>query len=608
MKKIFPLVCSCGLLLILIILFQSSGRAAGSTQWVLNSAEQQTEIEQAGGPWFDVHWNYRRQININNSGGLIADYQVLIHLNNSNFDFNLAKADGSDVRFTLNSGTPIDYWIEFWNNTSHEAYIWVQDPSIPSGNSSIYVYYNNPSASSASNGSNTFNLFDDDWCGFEGSGCSQSGALANIQPPSTDQNQPGFHSYINWDGTINKVWVVTGSPSVSSGILNLESANGVLSILQSDPNQAVGFRANYGLGSGKEIGGFLNDYYVQRIMIGELSTADTLYLINRVTDEITTTLGSNLHNAFHTYEVRWKNGECEADIDHGVISKTLTSATPNKQLSVTLQSYLGSNATLQVDWVYLRQYRDPEPTNSVGARQGLVNLGITLSDAPDPIAKGNNLSYLLTVSNGSGISAAGVVVTDTLPASVAYVSGTSPLGCTLIANKVVCQMDTIPANSSANATIVVKPTADASISNGAVVSSPGYDTDLSNNSAQATTLVDSVPPVVEWTEPVTNTNIYPTDGGLVTLKANAYDLSSGVNRVEFWRYIGNTPIKIKSVAAPPYSVQFDTDTLTPNQPWPFEVFAYDKANNRSSTAPNMRQVIYIERIYTNTVYLPFTTR
>ncbi len=62
-----------------------------------------------------ANWEYSKEINIQeNSGKMLADYQVLIKLDSSNFDFDQAKSDGSDIRFTL-GGVELPYWIEKWD-------------------------------------------------------------------------------------------------------------------------------------------------------------------------------------------------------------------------------------------------------------------------------------------------------------------------------------------------------------------------------------------------------------------------------------------------------------------------------------------------------------
>ena len=121
-----------------------------------------TGIAQA--QWLSPDWANRVAVTINNSSGAtLTNYQVLVTLTSS-FDFGSAAAGGSDLRVTDSGGvTQIPFWIEEWNSGVPIARIWVKIPSIPSGNTNIYFYYNNPSASVASNGDSTFELFDDDW-------------------------------------------------------------------------------------------------------------------------------------------------------------------------------------------------------------------------------------------------------------------------------------------------------------------------------------------------------------------------------------------------------------------------------------------------------------
>ena len=47
-----------------------------------------------------IKFKYRRKITVTEqSGNDLTDYQVLVELNSSNFDFSHAKSDGSDIRF-----------------------------------------------------------------------------------------------------------------------------------------------------------------------------------------------------------------------------------------------------------------------------------------------------------------------------------------------------------------------------------------------------------------------------------------------------------------------------------------------------------------------------
>jgi len=115
--------------------------------------------------WFSSSWLYRKPITINNTGNAssLADYQVLVTVDTANLiSAGKMRSDGGDIRFTDGDGTTlISYWIESGINTTSTR-IWVKVPSIPgSSTKTIYMYYGNPSATSASNGGAVFDFFDD---------------------------------------------------------------------------------------------------------------------------------------------------------------------------------------------------------------------------------------------------------------------------------------------------------------------------------------------------------------------------------------------------------------------------------------------------------------
>lgn len=107
-------------------------------------------------------FEYRRPVTISNiCGEELIDYQVFLILSDS-LDFD--KANGSDIRVTDRDGTtPIPFWIEEWDPVGDVAGIWVNVPHIPAGDDTVYVYYGDPTAVSASDGDATFDTYD----GFE---------------------------------------------------------------------------------------------------------------------------------------------------------------------------------------------------------------------------------------------------------------------------------------------------------------------------------------------------------------------------------------------------------------------------------------------------------
>ncbi|OGO65551.1 MAG: hypothetical protein A2029_09060 [Chloroflexi bacterium RBG_19FT_COMBO_47_9] len=601
MKKIFTLILLVGMLFVFIALFQTTQKAMSANTRGSLEYEEQNAIEQVGPPW-DGHesWKYRIPVIIN-SGAYLPWYQVLLTLDNSNFNFSQAKPDGSDIRFTHSDGTTeINYWIESWNNSAQLAYVWVKVPGVAGGDTTIYLYYNNPNAAPLSNGPGTFDSFDDDWCDFPGAGCLLSNDASSLE--SLQYIDSPF------------VWsVISGSPSVTPtipGYLNIWEGAGIKSY-STYLYRAVGYKANFGLGGEYERGGFFNHVSGTGTMIGDdcPGTPGDLFLINSGNCSQFSP-PENWHDSYHVYEIRWINGQSYGDIDHGEYSASSSVQVPNSSLPVTLYSYLGSNATLTVDWVYVRQYRNPEPTVSVGTAQGLAELAIGSSDTPDPVRGNQNLTYQLTISNTNSIGAPSVIVTDTLPGEVIYVSAIPSQGsCN---GEIICNLGTIPANSTAGITINVKVKSqiNGTIINNAVVGSLFYDLNISDNANDQATFVDSILPTVEWIKPIGNRQTYVTTGGLILLEVLADD-NDQIDRVEFWLYTEGDPDPWENFAkiyASPYQFLFDSDTLLPNKEYPIEAYAFDRAGNQNPLDEEHRQVIRIERIIMKSFYLPLLIR
>jgi hypothetical protein len=112
--------------------------------------------------WLSSSWQYRGSVSIANAGGTtLTGYQLNVVLA-PGFDFTKAQSNGGDIRFTASDGvTLLPYWIESWNPGNSSASLWVKVPSIPAAGATIYMYFGNPSATSASNGNSTFDFFDD---------------------------------------------------------------------------------------------------------------------------------------------------------------------------------------------------------------------------------------------------------------------------------------------------------------------------------------------------------------------------------------------------------------------------------------------------------------
>ena len=140
--------------------------------------------------WWNTDYANRREIQINNTlGSELTYYQVYINLTSNPINSTSLKIVNES------SETIVPHWqetivdnncTELWfNATFLNANSWI--------NETYYIYYNNLNASISSNGTNTFMFFDD------------------------------FNN-------LNK-WTVSGSPSVSNGVLTIPSGTGITSTI-----------------------------------------------------------------------------------------------------------------------------------------------------------------------------------------------------------------------------------------------------------------------------------------------------------------------------------------------------------------------------------------
>ena len=112
-----------------------------------------------------------------------------------------------------------------------------------------------------------------------------------------------------------------------------------------------------------------------------------------------------------------------------------------------------------------------------------ADLSITKTAAPSPLGLGQTVTYTLVVSNVSSFVAAGVVVTDALPAEVTFVSASST-NCMLVGNDVICTLG--PLASGASTTITILGTADvAGLSTNTASVPAEHDINSANNTDSA---------------------------------------------------------------------------------------------------------------------------
>jgi len=200
--------------------------------------------------WWNENWTHRKKHIINSCSGAGENYQVGIKVYYGSgtdgtetyngvmmgkiYCNNNCQADFDDIRFIADDNTTVlDYWQEEKTDSTNATY-WVEiSDDLNSSGSTIFVYYGNDTASSLSNGTDTFVYFDDfsgalnKWTTIAGTWSSAGGILkstgstsgriglyytgssiknasvdAKIYFPDSDSDQtPGL--YIRGDGTLD---------------------------------------------------------------------------------------------------------------------------------------------------------------------------------------------------------------------------------------------------------------------------------------------------------------------------------------------------------------------------------------------------------------------
>lgn len=140
---------------------------AGDYEWKIKAKKFPTQvvdfvpkaygIELDDWAWWDGDWAYKQEIKIQeNTGNAWSNYSVYLNIT---YDDNML-VNFSDLRFT-DSGESFElpYYIES-KIDSNSAKVWVKTPLTASDNTSIYMYYSNPSVTTTSNQTISF-LWDD---------------------------------------------------------------------------------------------------------------------------------------------------------------------------------------------------------------------------------------------------------------------------------------------------------------------------------------------------------------------------------------------------------------------------------------------------------------
>jgi uncharacterized repeat protein (TIGR01451 family) len=119
------------------------------------------------------------------------------------------------------------------------------------------------------------------------------------------------------------------------------------------------------------------------------------------------------------------------------------------------------------------------------------DVALAVSTAPNSAIIGDNIIYLVTITNTGPMLATSVIVEDQLPNGTAFVSALSSQGaCANVGGIIFCNLGLLPAGSSAEVQIVLNATATGTVSNLVTVSRGETEAYLADNSVLALTDVN----------------------------------------------------------------------------------------------------------------------
>ena len=170
-------------------------------------------------------------------------------------------------------------------------------------------------------------------------------------------------------------------------------------------------------------------------------------------------------------------------------------ASVSYQLTIAIPAATRSPSVSNTATISTSPVLDPNAPNDAATDVDTVgtsaDLSITKTDALDPVALGNDVTYTITVTNNGPSDAVGVVVTDTLPGFTNFVSAVPTQGsCSAAAGIVTCPLGGLAAGAAATITVVVATTVAAVITNQASVTATTPDPVPANNDALQDTTVD----------------------------------------------------------------------------------------------------------------------
>ena len=205
-----------------------------------------------------------------------------------------------------------------------------------------------------------------------------------------------------------------------------------------------------------------------------------------------------------TFDIATADGTATSSSDYvakSLTSQTIAAGSSSYTFSVTVN---GDTAVEDAETFFVNVTNVSGASVADGQAQGTitnddtVDLAVSITDSPDPVSAGGNLTYTISVSNNGSSAASAPSLSFPLPAGTTFVSLSSPLGWNASTpapgadGTITATAASLASGASGSFTLVVAldgSSVGESISATATVSGEDNDTNLGNNSATATTAI-----------------------------------------------------------------------------------------------------------------------
>jgi hypothetical protein len=325
-------------------------------------------------------WAYRKSHIINPASGAGTNYQIRVTVHyGSGMDSDehvylngRCRTDFGDIRFTRSDGVSLlDYWMES-KVDGDKAVFWVEVADDLSTNSvTIYIYYGNATATTTSNGADTFLVFEDFETGNSPSdtGWSVDKAVGTVvEGYSTAIYKAGARSFYQTTSSADrdKRWGRPIPITDNFAFMGWGRRSGSVTTYAGDTHYGYTVVGSYSVIGGGD---------AQKIYC---SHGNILYGMGEGGDEIN--LGVTIPDAeWHKYEIRKVGSTLYFYFDDILKGYKTITTTPNRLHFGAVG--VNSATTFYYDALALRKYVSPEPSHGAWGSEEIVIHLVSVQDS-----------------------------------------------------------------------------------------------------------------------------------------------------------------------------------------------------------------------------------